>query len=117
MNETSSLINLDLLYRMCNGSEQMVQTVIGMFVSTTPDSMKELEEHFANRSSEDLKNIAHKVKSSFLTLGASEIAEKLQQIEASASKGELDYLESLVGEVLMEADAIIQELTNKNNAA
>ena len=114
---TQSLINLEYLHRTCGGSEEMIQMILNMFVATTPDSIQEMEQHFANGDSEPLRRVVHKVKSSFLTIGASSTGEKLQTIEDAAKDGEIDHLEPLVQQIRQESDAIIQELNLKNKAA
>lgn len=115
MKET--LINLEYLHRTCGGSEEMIQMILDMFVASTPDCIQELEQHFNNRDSESLRSVAHKVKSSFMTIGASSTGEKLQTIEDAAKENEIDHLEQLINEIKQESDAIIQELNHKNKAA
>ncbi|PWL32421.1 MAG: regulator [Fluviicola sp. XM-24bin1] len=112
----NTIINLDYLHKTCGGSEEMVQMIIDIFISTTPDCMAELETHFSNADSEELRMVAHKVKSSFLTIGAKSAGEKLQQIEDAAKDSDISHLGPIIQQVINESDAIIQELHHKNNA-
>ncbi len=117
MENSNTLFNLEYLHNTCGGSEEMVQMILDMFISTTPDCLVEMEEHFSNGDSEELRKVAHKVKSSFLTIGAKPTGEKLQLIEDAAKNSEIDQLESTIQQVLQESKAIIEELQLKNKAA
>lgn len=111
----NTMINLDYLHKTCGGSEEMVQMILDMFISTTPDCMAEMETHFSNADSEELRKVAHKVKSSFLIIGAKSAGEKLQQIEDAAKDSDISHLGPIIQQVINESDAIIQELHHKNN--
>lgn len=107
---TSSLINLEYLNTTCGGSEEMVQTILDMFVSSTPEMMEDLKEQFESKNWDGLKRAAHKAKSSFLTIGARSTSDKLQRIESAALTPDAKGLVPLVDAVLRESDQIIQEL-------
>lgn len=104
------LINLDYLRLTCGGSEEMVKMVIDMFVSTTPDLITELNFNVGIRNLSATARVAHKLKSSFLTIGAKQTSQKLELIELGAKSNKQIGMGELVKLVKLESDEIISEL-------
>lgn len=110
LENTKQLSNLEYLKTTCGGSMEMVQQITNMFIEGTPGSIENMKQLIGDSNWTDLKREAHKLKSSFLMMGATLTSSKLQEIESSAESLENGHLLNLIGEIDSESSIIYDEI-------
>ncbi len=82
-------INLDLSHlKNTIGDEEFIVTILEVFVEETPDDLRILKEQINTADFENAGLTAHKIKSSYRTLGMTKISGLLQKIELAAKNEE-----------------------------
>ncbi len=102
--------NLEYLETTCGGSTDMMHAIIKMFIDSTPPILAEMRNNLMSRNWDALKSNAHKVKSSFMMIGALALGNKLQEIELSSVNGDELQLNSMLVIIESSMEAVIGEL-------
>ena len=110
LNNTTQLSNLEYLKTTCGDSADMIKQIADMFIQTSPESIVKMKQLISASNWIDLRREAHKLKSSFLMMGASSTSGKLQEIESSAENLEDDYLLELMNQIENESSIIYDEI-------
>lgn len=84
------LYDLQRLITMTKGDEGFLQKMLQIFVSTMPESIKDMQEAFDTKNWEHLGALAHRVKSSLKGLGINTIIDDVLLLEHNA-KEECDH--------------------------
>lgn len=106
------IIDLSYLQITFGDSQEMIKLVIDLFINQTPGQIREMKQEIIDNKPENVKRIAHKLKSSFLTIGAMEIANKLEYIEQKAGETEINEIASLADTIASDNLKVITELKN-----
>jgi len=92
--------NLEYLKTMADGNEDTLNLYLNTIVENTPNELIVLKEQYENKNWEELRKIAHKMKSTIAYLGIDAIKAEIQQIENDAhDKKNLDLLGELIDKV------------------
>lgn len=73
--------NLTYLRNFAGGDEGFIRQMIELFFIQVPDELNNIRQHLTINNLSDVKNTAHKLKSSVALLGAESMASRLKQIE------------------------------------
>jgi len=93
--------NLDYLKTMADGDENTLNLYLNTIVESTPNELVVLQQQYDDKNWEELRKIAHKMKSTIAYLGIENIKNEIQQIENDAyEKKNLDML----GELIIKVD-------------
>lgn len=98
------------LQEQCDHDMEMVETMIEMFISTAPSYLDRINNAFLVANFTEVKDAAHGFLSSLKIMGASEIVEITKQVEDNIMNGDLEDIESLIGQVDSLTKKAIQEL-------
>lgn len=79
--------NLTYLKNFAGGDQAFIRQMIELFFIQVPDELNNIREYAALHNFTDVKNTAHKLKSSVSLLGAESMAVSLKQIEDIAAGG------------------------------
>lgn len=112
--EENGLINLDLLKMMSGENNDFVKEFIGVFLSSTPQSISTLLEHCKQGEWENIRQAAHKLKPTFTYIGLSElgtIAGKIEDLAKEKSKPE--EIKKLAQKLEKECQKAVLQLENE----
>lgn len=79
------VVNLDYLYTITEGNEEFIEDILGTFFSKVAFELDDLIRHCRNRKFEELRFVAHKLKSSFNIIQFNKVVELLNEIDQSQS--------------------------------
>jgi HPt (histidine-containing phosphotransfer) domain-containing protein len=108
--KTNSSIDLSYLEITFDGNKETINIILQSFIKNTPQLTKELIECMVNDSWEKVKQLSHKIKSSFITVGAKKTGDLLEKIltEPSVkSKAEVNQLSEMSEQVFKEVNSTI----------
>lgn len=95
------VINLDYLNDIADGDKDFIREILGIFVDQMPAEEIKLREALAAQDWQQVRNIAHKVKSSTGNLGIKKAYDNFAEIEDLAQKKvNLEKIPRLVNETL-----------------
>ncbi len=77
-------LNLDYLRENVSDDDEFIHQLLQVFLDSTADDLVALEDAIKSADHEQVKRAAHKVKSSFRSLGMLRITELLQRLEDMA---------------------------------
>jgi two-component system sensor histidine kinase/response regulator len=97
--DQSTLNNIRALQK--KGSTDLLGRIIGVYLGSSPNILKALQEAVAVGDVESMYRAAHNLKSSSATLGALTLAERCKQLEAMGRTGDTEN----AGEVLAQIEA------------
>lgn len=104
-------INLSLLKEMAAGNQEFMDEVLHMFITTTPDSLQKMKDALENENWDQLKGIAHRLKSSMFLIGIKELEMNMATIEQSAQKqNDRHLIGSLLARTQLICDLAIKQL-------
>jgi HPt (histidine-containing phosphotransfer) domain-containing protein len=106
----NQLTNLSYLKATCGDSNDMMNSIITMFLDTTPPILADMHLNIASKNWELLKRNAHKAKSSFMMMGAKSTGEKLEEIELNSTEEESPNLIRLLTNIETECTVVFEEL-------
>lgn len=107
--EKKKLTDLTYLSATCNGDAEMIGQIVSMFKSSTVEVLNNMVKNINDADSDTLKRNAHKAKSSFRMIGASDTAHKLEFIELNSTL-QKEELAALIEDINIDVDAIYKEL-------
>lgn len=112
--DDSNLINLNSLYEMSGNSPETVKTIINMFLSQAPGRVQELLKHLEKQDWENIKKLAHKMKSSYAILGMTRLKEYMQTMEDDCMNNTIDIskFEAIMTSVQSLNEKLMKELEN-----
>lgn len=115
--DTKSISTIDLSYLEATfgGNKTIINKVLQSFIDNTPQLLIELEDNIANYSWKEVKMIAHKIKSSFNTIGAKNVGELLGRIELETSDYDKLNISLLINQVRSMSDNIFNAVTSELN--
>lgn len=109
------ICNTDFLKEQCDHDEEMINTMINMFVSSAPGYVLKMNEALKNRKFQELKDAAHAFLSSLKIMGAQQIVTHTQQIEHDIYNNIHENLAELTLEVSQLTTIALQELKASSN--
>jgi HPt (histidine-containing phosphotransfer) domain-containing protein len=80
----NSIIDLQYLYDLADGSFDFVEEMIQLFLNSVPQSVEELQTSISSGDWQKVKVIAHRIKPSFGFIGAKNVQDQLSQMERNA---------------------------------
>ena len=84
-----SILNLNMLYATC-GSSEIVNNILKLFITQTPDNMNQLDEFIRNENWDGLGNLSHNMKSTYSLIGLPDIKKNLDEIEKDCANHIID---------------------------
>ncbi|MHA7060168.1 PAS domain-containing hybrid sensor histidine kinase/response regulator [Aquimarina sp. M1] len=110
------LCDLSGLQKTFSYDKEIIQSVLEMFIEETPRDYKKLQIAVKNNDPKAASELAHKLKSSFKTLGLSEQTLVLEQIEAYGKSNEnFDHIVALMTPLDRSYPFIVLEIKNEIN--
>ncbi len=88
--------DLSILSRTLDNNEEMIKKMVDMFIQKTPAIIQELQQSLQQHDRNQVKTIAHKLKSSFKLMGMSSLADIALFLEQSALATDLATLDDNV---------------------
>ena len=85
--ETDPRIDLSYLDLMADGDDSMKKTMLDMLLEELPTEMVKLREAFLCSNAEQLRNVAHKMKSTLAFIGNEPMTEANAELEAIGKEG------------------------------
>lgn len=80
---------LDTIRSISDGSDELLQQVVALFLDSTPPLLAEIDAGLAHGEMDRLRVAAHTLKSSAANLGASGLQDIARHLEAAARSGVL----------------------------
>ncbi|MCC5929778.1 MAG: response regulator [Cyclobacteriaceae bacterium] len=96
-----NLVNFDNLYTIAGNNIKTIETIIQLFMSQTPARLEMLEELRKVGDWQELKNLCHKMRSTYAIVGAIKIKNMLAEIENDCNNGNFDSdkFKILIGDI------------------
>ncbi|WP_109437048.1 ATP-binding protein [Aquimarina sp. AU119] len=88
--DNKKFCDLSFLKKTFDDDKEIIKSVLQIFIEETPEEYKKLKEAIENKNINVIKGIAHKLKSSFKTIGLQKETSILEDIERS-SKEKLEF--------------------------
>lgn len=104
------ICNTSFLKEQCDNDQEMVESMIEMFINTAPGYLERMNVAYGERQYNDLKDAAHGFLSSLKIMGATEIVNVAKQIETDILNEVFDDVSSLLEQVNVLTQQAIQEL-------
>jgi signal transduction histidine kinase/DNA-binding response OmpR family regulator len=79
------VVDLDYLYSITEGNEEFIEDILGTFFSKVAFELDDLVRHCRNRKFDELRFVAHKLKSSFNIIQFNKVVELLNEIDQTQS--------------------------------
>ncbi len=116
MNTNSNQTNLEYLEVTFGGNKVALNKILNSFLTNTTQLMKDLFVNYDAENWGEVKMIAHKMKSSFNTVGAKDIGHTLEEIEQSAIEGgDKSNIPVLISNVKILGTKAFKEIEEKLN--
>ncbi|WP_299315578.1 ATP-binding protein [uncultured Aquimarina sp.] len=115
-NNYQKLCDFSTLYQTFPGDNEIIKSVLQIFIEETPKDYKKLQSAVKDKNLSLISELAHKLKSSFKTLGLSKQAIILQQMEHyEKTERSSDYIIQLMDILDTSYPIIILEIKNQLN--
>ncbi|WP_299248709.1 ATP-binding protein [uncultured Aquimarina sp.] len=115
-NDYQKLCDFSMLYQTFSGDSEIIKSILQVFIEETPQDYKKLQSAVKDKDLLLISELAHKLKSSFKTLGLSEQAIILQQMEHKGKAApNYDYILQLMDILDASYPLIILEIKNQLN--
>jgi len=108
--DTENTIDLSYLKITFSDNNAIINKVLQSFTDSTPQHLEQLITSCSNRNWEDVKMVAHKMKSSYNTIGAKKAGELLAQIELEALNADQPNLSNLVNKIEELSQEVFKEV-------
>ncbi len=82
--KSNSAFNLNYLFEIAGGDKDFVKEIITLFITNTPQTLREIQSYHSIKDYKAVKDAAHKYKSSIKILGHAELGEIAATIEKYA---------------------------------
>ena len=114
-------INMDYLNEMSDGSDDLVQDLIEMFVKQVPVFSEQLDNLYQSGDYILLGKLAHKIKSSVAMMGIKELTADMKTLEIIAKEGKetekypvfISRFKTISSEAIIELNDILIKLKQK----
>ncbi len=108
------LTNLNYLKELSENNESFFRDFINLFLTNTPETLTDLQNHLNNKNWEGVRQAAHKMKPSLNYLGLKE-GQKLAAVieEYALNKTQLEEIEGLTAQLQTLCNAAFQELEDE----
>lgn len=109
--------SLDYLYNFHEGSPELIAEMIAIFLKEVPDNLQKLKSYKQQKDWQNLKKLAHKLKSSYTILGAKELQEIMKTLESDCASNAIDetklnvLVEKALKLIARASDELTSELT------
>ena len=113
--ETKGTIDLSYLEATFGGNGAIVNKVLQSFIDNTPQLLRELIDNSSNKNWGEVKMVAHKMKSSYNTIGAKNTGEILAKIELEALGEDQLNISNLVAQVEGLSQGVFKEVKSELN--
>jgi HPt (histidine-containing phosphotransfer) domain-containing protein len=97
--QTNNIIDLSYLEATFDKNQAIINKILLSFMDKTPSLLIQLNKEINNNNWNEVKMIAHKIKSSFNTVGAKYIGEVLGQIENESSEQNKSSIQVLINQI------------------
>jgi CheY-like chemotaxis protein/HPt (histidine-containing phosphotransfer) domain-containing protein len=82
--------NFQSLVMACGDNPAVAKNILKLFISQTPENMKQLKDYLSAADWNNFKNICHKVKSSYALLGFEQVKKILEEMENDCAQNNLN---------------------------
>jgi HPt (histidine-containing phosphotransfer) domain-containing protein len=108
-----NVVNLDYLTELSKGNKAFVKEMIALFLSENPEEIKSLEAGILSGNHDQIKTMAHKLKSTIPFVGLDKvIGDKVSEIEKLASdKADIKEIEPRFAVIKKVCEKAYLELT------
>jgi len=100
------IIDLGVLRAICHGDEEMLYEMLGDFISINQDVVDDLMRAIDDRSGDDIRAHAHKLKGSAGTAGAKRLAEAAKALEKSSNADDAGDMAAIAHTLKSEFEAV-----------
>ena len=104
------LLDTSVLQQSCGGDDEFARELFGEYHTRVLELLPLMQEKLSQGKLDELRKVAHEMKGSSLTLGASEIARLSRSIEEACSSGKADPLAGYIAELNQQAEALFEHL-------
>ncbi|OBQ46682.1 PAS domain-containing hybrid sensor histidine kinase/response regulator [Halodesulfovibrio spirochaetisodalis] len=108
---TEMHVNFAIIEDMVNGKLNIVTKVLGTYLSSLPATLELLQSAFADNDSKEVSRIAHTLKATMGSVGATKLAFTAQQMEHLTREGDLDEARLLLETFIKHAQGSMDEVT------
>jgi PAS domain S-box-containing protein len=114
----NSLVDLSFLYEHSFGNKEFEKNILELFLHEMPNEVSKLKSAAAQQELQQVREIAHKMKSTVSFIGANDLREILQQIENQAKSSNfnqdevnrnLKYITEKLDEIYPELEQILSK--------
>jgi len=109
-----NLIELTYLEGMCGGVPEIVKEMIKMFIDQLPETTVKLKNALNNKNWDEVREIAHKAKSSVNIMGLNELSEEMAKLEKLAKNYEQT---ETYAEIVSHFETVLTEALEELNLA
>ncbi len=112
-NNSAKIYDLSFLKETFDNDPEVIQNVLQIFIEDTPEDYEKLKTGIKDQDFLTTKEIAHKLKSSFKTIGLNNEATFLQEIENTSRQGaDFVQIEALFKKLDQNFPQILREIEN-----
>ena len=98
--ENNKVIDLNFLTKLADGNTEFVKKMLEIYLKQTPENLFALEQSLVTQNYDELRSVAHKMRSSVPYVGLYEAEKLLEKIEYEAKqKINVENFESIVREI------------------
>ncbi|WP_372904899.1 response regulator [Rhodohalobacter sp.] len=108
-------LDLNNLYELTGGDEDLLKEIMELFLSQTPDLMSKIITHFNSSEYDKVKEFSHTLKPTFTYVGMEKATELTEKIESMAGENNPDA--GKLEELISELNVICTEAINKVKSA
>lgn len=106
-------LDLEELKTRCLGRLDLVERLLSRFQQSMDDDLEQLDKAIQAESTNEIGQLAHRMKGSSLTVGAHGISEAANRLEASATTNQMQGIEALVSELKRERSLLDELISNQ----
>lgn len=105
------LYNTDMIQSLSRGNSELIRKLISLFVTQTPEFVREMHQAYKEKDFATFKNLVHKIKPTYGYFGIKEIERDIQLIELLAEMGVTsDELELLLRKIERATKNVVDEM-------
>ena len=110
-NVMNSMVDLSYLKKLSKGNTRFMKEMIGIFRQQVTDSLRQMDEALNRRDWSVIRNVAHKLKAGYNTIGMKMLGQQAAELENKASDGsDTGRIEELVRSLRELTQAGLKEL-------
>lgn len=106
----SAPFNYDALLQRLMGDQQLLATVVQMFVADGPQHIEQLKHHFVDNDLNKMERLAHKLKGAAASVGAKTVERAASKIEQQCKVNEKNHLLHTLQELEDEMNLATQQM-------